>query len=143
MMLRTALAMLILSCRCFAGLPPVEGELGSTPEQPSADHWRRWKFRPQETESDEHGDYWWFQFKIGSDKRLGTAADEVAIKAFVPAGIPPMVRWVSKSGVVVLSACRIDATSVKLRRCLYVFEKHHRKWNLTHHYPFCSGSPTF
>src|SRR4051812_19887828 len=107
MMVRLGLAIVVLSCPCFAGLPPVEGELGPAPEQPSADDWRRWKFRPQETKSDERGDYWWFHFKLGSDKRLGTVPDETAIKASVPASIPPLVRWVSKSVVVVLSACQI------------------------------------
>jgi hypothetical protein len=126
------LAMLLLSCRCFAELPPVEGELGPPQQLP------HWKLRPQERDSDEHGDYWRFHFKIGSDKRLGTAADEAAIKASVPASIPPLVRWVSKSAVVVLSACRIDATSTRSRRCLYVFEKHRRKWHITHHYRFYS-----
>jgi hypothetical protein len=126
------LAMLLLSCRCFAELPPVEGELGPPQQLP------HWKLMPQEPDSDEHADQWRFKFKTGSDRCLGSAADEAAIKVLVPATIPPTVRWVSQSVVIVLAACRLGASSSEPKRCLYVVEKHRRKWHISHHYHFYS-----
>jgi hypothetical protein len=134
MMARLVLAVLILSCRCFAGLPPVEGELGPPRPTPSDDDKRRWKLYREDANSDRQGDQWQFKFNAGSDKPLGTAADAAAIKALVPATVSPTIRWVSHSVVVVSSACRFDASSSHPQRCLYVFEKHGSKWKLTHHY---------
>ena len=146
MIARLGLLMVLLSCRSFASHLPVEGKLGPPPEQSSADDWRHSK-PSDEAASDQHGDYWWFQFRIGSADPLGNAADEAAIKAAikasVPSSIPPVLRWASDTDIVVLSACRTHASSSKPSRCLYVFQKHHRKWRLTHHYPYYSGPTTF
>jgi hypothetical protein len=78
--------------------------------------------------------YWRNKFEGGSDKPLGTPKDTAAIKALVPATISPTIRWVSPSIVVVSADCRPPPPYVLAAGCLYVFEKHGSKWNLTHYY---------
>ncbi len=117
----------------------VEVTLEDTPEQQQADaahSYRRWKFPPPQEAPNSDSNYmqWRYKFLSGSDKRLGSAADATAIKRLVPVAIPPTIRWVSRSVVVVASGCHSDASSSPVR-CLYVFEKHGSKWRLTHHYP--------
>jgi len=97
------------------------------------ENYRR-KASPQEVDSDANNAQWQYKFETASDKRLGSAADTAAIKALVPATIPPTIRWVSRSVVVAASGCYLDASSSHRMRCLYVFEKQGRKWKLTHHY---------
>src|SRR5437667_8189258 len=81
----------------------------------SFEQWRP-KPAPHEVNSDGNFAQWKFNFDyVASDKRLGSAADTATIKALVPAGTPPTIRWVSRSVVVVASAC-----SDVRARCLYV-----------------------
>jgi len=125
MMVRLGVAILLLSCRCFAGLPPVEGEAGPTPPPeptPSDAEKRRLQSIARDANSDEHGYDWEYKFKVASDKRLGSVSDATTIKALVPENVPPTLRWVSRTVVVVVSACRFDASSTEPQRCLYVFE---------------------
>jgi hypothetical protein len=101
--------------------------------------WRR-KPTPQEVNSDGNFAQWIFKFDyVASDKRLGNAADTASIKALVPATTPPTIRWVSRSVVVVVSACHSDVSG----RCLYVLEKHGPKWKVTHHYYYPPLHHTF
>jgi hypothetical protein len=112
----------------------VEVTLEDTPEHPrSFEAWGR-KPAPEEVDSDGDSLHWRYKFEAGSDKRIGSAADEAAIKALVPPTISPTIRWVSRSVVVVTSGCYLDASPNHVLRCLYVFEKHASKWKLTHHY---------
>jgi len=97
-------------------------------------HWNFVPTAPQKVDSDSNYDRWQYKFLSGSDKRLGSAADLAAIKHLVPATIPPTIRWVSRSVVVIASGCHSDASPTRRMRCLYVFEKHGSKWKLTHHY---------
>jgi hypothetical protein len=126
-MIRWTLGALLLSCQCFAELPPVEGEFGPPP--PS----RRWKFSPQYKDSDDKFLEWQAKFNGGSIRRLGSAKDAAAISSLLPATKSRTLHWVSRSVVVVMSACPFDASSTN-QYCLYVCEKHGSKWNLTHHY---------
>ena len=93
----------------------------------------RHKPPPQKINSDPNYGYWRNKFEGGSDKPLGRPKDTAAIKALVPATIPPTIRWVSPSIVVVSADCR-SHTLWGGERCLYVFEKQGSKWSLTHHY---------
>jgi hypothetical protein len=120
--------MFVLGSHCFAELPPVEGENG--PPSPPV---QRWKFRPQEPDSDDQYQQWRFKSYSGSDKQLGSPKDAAAINALVPGPKPAKLCWISRSIVVVISACRFDALSNQ-RRCFYVLEKHRSKWSITHHY---------
>jgi hypothetical protein len=129
-MIRLALGVLLLSCQCFAELPPVEGELGPPPSTPSA---RRWKFSPQDKDSDDRFLEWEAKFNSGSVRRLGSAKDATAISSLLPATKSRTLHWVSRSVVVVMSACP-RASSMDRQYCLYVCEKHGSKWDLTHHY---------
>jgi hypothetical protein len=130
--IRLLLVIFLLSCRCFAELPPVEGELPPQPT-PSVDWRQRWKLQTQDSDSDNRYLEWETKFSRGSVRRLGSAKDATAIRALLPA-TTSQVRWVSRSAVVVMSACRYQASSTYQQPCLYVFEKHGSKWNLTHHY---------
>jgi hypothetical protein len=98
------------------------------------EHQFHWKLGPQEVDSDSNYSEWRYKFLSGSDKRLGSATDVAAIKHLVPATMPPTIRWLSRSIVVVVSGCYSDASQSGRMRCLYVFEKQHSKWKLTHHY---------
>ena len=144
-MIRSALGVLLLSCRCFAELPPVEGELGPPPQTPSVNwkQWRqRWKFEAQDNDSDNRYFEWESKFNSGSIRRLGSVKDTAAITALLPATKYQKLRWVSRSVVVVMSACRTDPSSTDRQHCLYVFEKYGAKWNLTHHYRVVQVFPT-
>jgi hypothetical protein len=129
-----------------AGDKSIEVTLEVTPpEDPqgsqlrSFEEWRR-KPAPQEVNSDGNGAQWIFKFDyVASDKRLGSAADTASITALVPVTTSPTIRWVSRSVVVVSSACRSNVTG----RCLYVLERHGSKWKLTHHYYYPPPHPTF
>jgi hypothetical protein len=142
MVARLIIAVLLVSCRCFAGPPPdsVEVTLESTPEQhqPSqaeTEAYNRWKRDPREADSDTNYDHWRYQFVFtASDKRLGSARDVASIKQLLPGTVPPTMRWVSRSLVVALSACYSDSSPTVRSYCLYIFEKHGSKWKLTHHY---------
>ena len=108
-------------------LTPPEDPQGS--QLRSFENWRH-KPAPEESNSDANGGQWWYTFEAGSDKRLGSAADVVAIKAVVPVTVPPTIRWISRSVAAVASRCQSNVRA----SCLYVFEKHGSKWILTHHY---------
>src|SRR4051794_36267211 len=142
MVARLIIAMLLVSCRCFAGPPrdSIEVTLESTPEQQQplqaeTEAYNRWKRLPRQADSDMNCEYWRYKFVItASEKRLGSARDIAAIKQLLPGTVPPTMRWVSRSVVVAVSACYSDSSATSRRRCLYVFEKHRSKWKLTHHY---------
>jgi hypothetical protein len=89
---------------------------------------------PQKTNSDPNYGYWRNKFEGGSDKPLGTPKETAVIKALVPATMSPIIRWVSRSIVVVSADCRRPPPYVLAAGCLYVFEKHGSKWSLTHYY---------
>ena len=118
----------------------VEVTLEDTPDQQQSQQptFRQWRFQPAPApaiqDSDSQGAQWQFKFVAGSDKRLGTAADSAAIKALVPSTTPVTVRWVSRSVVVVAADCPSSASSTTRLHCLYVLEKHHSKWKMTHYY---------
>ena len=117
-----------------AGENSVEVTLEDTPEHHETP---RWKFTPGQSadDRDQNGFMQWrYKFYVGSDKQLGTAADTAAIKALVPLTMPPKIRWISRSVVVVAADCYTDASSRGRVRCLYVLERHGSKWKLTHHY---------
>ena len=96
----------------------------------SFEQWRP-KTAPHEVNSDGDFAQWKFKFDyVGSDKRLGSARETASIKALVAATTPPTIRWLSRSVVVVVSACHSAVSG----RCLYVFQRHGSKWKLTHHY---------
>jgi hypothetical protein len=99
----------------------------------SFENWHR-KAACEDIDSDPNFVQWRYKFEGGSDKPLGSPADTAAIKALVLPTIPPTIRWVSRSIVVVASVCRSEASSSRPGRCLYVFEKHDSKWRLIHHY---------
>jgi|SRR5437588_2063231 len=81
---------------------------------------RRWHFFPSPRhDSDSRFEHWRSKFNAGSDKRLGNAKDEAAIKSIVDA---VTIRWVSRRLVVV------DAGGLK------VLEKKGSKWEITHYY---------
>jgi hypothetical protein len=132
MIIRLVLAVFLLSCRCFAELPPVEGELPREPTPP-VDWKQRWKLQAEDNDSDAGYSEWEAKFSKGSVRRLGSAKDTNAIKALLPT-TTFQDRWVSRSTVVVMSTCRFKGSSYDQRQCLYVFEKHGSKWSLTHHY---------
>jgi hypothetical protein len=142
MVARLIIAVLLVSCRCFAGPPPdsVEVTLESTPEQkqPSqaeTEAYNHWKRGPQEADSDTNYEHWRHKFVFtASDKRLGSARDVASIKKLLPSTVPPTMRWVSRSAVVVVSSCYSDSSPMVRKQCLYVFEKHGSKWKLAHHY---------
>jgi hypothetical protein len=98
------------------------------------------KREPQEIASDGNYAVWRYKFEAASDKQLGSTADTTAIKALLPATIPPTIRWVSRSVVVVASGCYSDASSTHHATCLNVFEKHGSKWKLTHHYRWLAST---
>lgn len=113
--------------------PEVIGEDTQPPPkkktQPSA------HFDPKNQQPVPHFDsqysHWKFEFYAASDKPLGTPTDTNMIRALIPSTIPPTIRWVSRSVVVVAADCSSNGEF----RCLYVLEKHGSKWKLTHHYP--------
>jgi hypothetical protein len=120
-----------------AGDNSIEVTLEDTPaDQSQLRSFENWRHKPAPQESNSDANYWqWrYKFEAGSANQLGSAADTAAIKAMVPPTIPPTIRWVSRSIVVVASACCSDASSNRPARCLYVFEKRGSKWRLTHHY---------
>ena len=95
-----------------------------------------WKFRPESAarDSDSHGDHWRNKFITASDKRLGSAKDTCAIEALLPSSTPLTIRWISRSVALVSADCYSDPHSNFHLRCLYVLEKRHSKWQVTHHY---------
>jgi hypothetical protein len=105
----------------------------------SFEQWRP-KPAPHEVNSDRDFSQWKFRFDyVASDKPLGSPGDTASIKALVSATTPPTIRWLSRSVVVVASACHSAVTG----RCLYVFQKHGSKWKLTHHYYYPREIHTF
>jgi hypothetical protein len=100
------------------------------------EHQPRFEYRraPTIEDSDAEGGQWQFKFKTGSDKRLGTARDAVAIKVLLPSTMPVTIRWISRSVVAAAADCYSDARFGRRVRCLYVLEKHGSKWKITHHY---------
>ena len=136
-----SLLVALSTCNPQVSAPPsgdnsVEVTLEDTPEQQQQNNdYRRWRFVPgnQQQDSDSQFAHWRYEFYAGSDKPLGTAADTTAIKALVSSTIPPTMRWISRSVVVVAADCYTAASSSG-DRCLYVLEKHGSKWKLTHHY---------
>ena len=86
--------------------------------------YRRWHFnaKPPVHDSDNQFEQWRFKFNTGSDKRLGNAKDEIAIKSVLSDTPPIMIRWVSPRVAVV------EANG------LIVVEKRASKWKITHHY---------
>lgn len=89
-----------------------------------------WTLPPQKagpTHFDPERDYndymkWRFQFLTASDQRLGSFKDLAAIQRELHTS-DPRVRWVSHR-IVVASA----------NGFLYVVEKHHSAWEVTHRY---------
>jgi hypothetical protein len=127
----------------YASDNSIEVTLEDTPadEQPrrTFDAWRH-KPAAKEVSSDGNFAQWKFKFDyVASEKRLGSAGDTATIKALIPATRPPTIRWVSRSVVVVASACHSDVSG----HCLYVIEKHGSKWKLTHHYYYLPLPHTF
>jgi hypothetical protein len=86
--------------------------------------YRRWQFtpKPQDHDSDSHFEQWRFKFYTASEKRLGTAKDEIAIKSILSVTSPIMIRWFSPRVVLV------EAGGLK------VLEKEGSKWKITHRY---------
>lgn len=86
--------------------------------------YRRWHFtpKPQDHDSDSHFEQWRFKFNTASEKRLGNAKDEIAIKSVLSDTSPIMIRWVSPRVVVV------EVGGLK------VLEKEGSKWKITHRY---------
>src|ERR1700736_4623710 len=87
----------------------VEVTLEDTLEQQQKDaleqqqKYRRWHFapKPQDHDSDSQFEQWRFKFNAGSNKSLGNAKDEAAIKSLVPGTSTVAIRWVSRRVVVV------------------------------------------
>lgn len=115
----------------------IEVTLEDSPE--STQRTFHWKFVTREVNSDSNYAQWRYKSLAGSDMRLSTRRDTRAIKQLVPGTVSPTIRWISRSIVVVVSACRFE-TNASTRvsslpvRCLYVFEKAGSIWKLTHHY---------
>lgn len=109
----------VLSVPCSAEFPPVEGELGPTPTAvPGWDKPARKSVAPRD---DTYGK-WHFKFITASDKQLGSPKEIAKIRSELP--IPdPTIRWLSRSLVVAAGANR-----------LYVLERHHSKWEMTHRF---------
>ena len=124
----------------------IEVTLEDTPEhqESSQTDKNRWKFRPQTATKFDWNDFmhWRNKFWSGSEKQLGSAADRNAIKALVPLTMPPIIRWISRSVVVVSADCYSDRLSSGRVRCLYVLEKHRSSWKVAHHFSEPPISPT-
>jgi len=125
---------LAVSAIALASDNSVEVTLEDTAPQTPPPHW---KFRPHSAvqDSDSQGDRWRDKFITASDKPFGTAKDVAAVQSLVPSSsVPVTVRWVSRSVVLVSAGCSADLDSTVRVRCLYVLEKHHSTWEITHHY---------
>jgi hypothetical protein len=109
----------------------IEVTLEDTPQQQPHAHVYRFA-KPSPTPSTERpvrGQYdgyssWRFRFLAAPDKQLGRRSDIAAIQSLLPPSSTRTIRWISRSTVV---ACA--------DRTLYVFEKHHSKWQIVHHWP--------
>jgi hypothetical protein len=135
MSVRLLIALLIgIAATIHASDNSVEVTLELPPPQSPPPHW---KLRPDPAlqDSDSQGDLWRDKFITASDKPFGSAKDLVTVQSLVPSSsLPVTVRWLSRSVVLVSAGCHSDSDSTVRVRCLYVLEKHHSKWKITHHY---------
>lgn len=125
-MTRILLVVFLLGGQCLAELPPVEGENG-----PAETPWPGWDKRTAKPIAKRDNTYgeWHYKFITATDKQLGSALDVTLIRSEVP--IPdPTIRWVSRS--LALAAGNKN---------LYVIEKHHSKWEITHRFEGIRLSP--